>query len=434
MAKSAASSPAAAVADSRVRHAVIAVFMQVVLTVVYSWSVFRGPLAVLHGWSKAQTNMPYAYALLGAAAGAIFGGLWHDRRGARVVASVGGLLMAVGSLVSAFAGNSLLILVIGYGVIAGFGGGMAYVVPIANLVQWFPEKRGMMVGLAVMGSGVSPLFWGPTIEAIIGHDPARYAQSLTETFLVMTAIFLVALVGAAQFLRVPPPGWKPAGWTPPPVEKRVREVPSKTMLGTWQFYALWVIFFLGTSIGLTAIGQASPLIHDMIGTSTPISAGFAVGIMGIFNGAGRLGWGTISDRIGRKPVLLAMSAVSVIACLGFLRTSSGFWDVLIGLCLAAFAYGGYLALMPSLTADYYGQSSIGGNYGMVFSAWGLCGFIMPGYFEGILDRTRAAGNLAAGYSEVYMKAAVLAIVVAVIVLFLRAPRTQAVQTKESNAS
>ena len=200
-----------------------------------------------------------------------------------------------------------------------------------------------------------------------------------------------------------------------------REVSSKAMLGTWQFYALWVAFVLGASVGLTAIGQASQLIQEVARTSAPISLGVAVGLLGIFNGSGRLTWGTVSDRLGRKVALLAMSAVSVTACLAFLRSASSFWGVFIGLCLVAFAYGGFFALMPAFTADYYGQSSIGGNYGLVFSAFGFCGFVVPGYFESLLDRARAAGNLVGGYSEVYWKLAILSAIVALMAALLRAP-------------
>ncbi|MGA3186572.1 MAG: OFA family MFS transporter [Bryobacteraceae bacterium] len=408
---------------SRARHAVVAVFMQMIVSVVYSWSVFRGPLAVLHGWSKAQTIMPYRYCLIIVALGCVIGGAWQDRRGARVVASVGGALVAAGFLVSAFSGNSLLGLVLGYGVLGGLGGGFAYVTPIANLVKWFPDKRGTMVGLAVMGSGLSPLFWGPLIEAIVGKDPSRFHESVPLTFIAMAIIFAVGVIGVAQFYEVPPPGWRPAGWTPTVEGPRVPDASAREMLATWQFYALWLIFLLGAAVGLTVIGQASPLIHEFAKTSAPVSAGVAVGIMGIFNGAGRLGWGTVSDRIGRRSALLAMSCVSIVACLGFLRSAAGFWDLIAGLCLAAFAYGGFLAVMPSLSADYFGQSHVGGNYGLLFSAWGICGFLVPGYFEARLDRARETGNLVAGYQDVYLKLAILAAIVAAIAAILRSPRS-----------
>ncbi len=420
MAQAAAS--LATVPASRARHAVIAVFMQMMLAVVYSWSVFRGPLTILYGWSKTQTIAPYRYQLVMVAIGSVIGGLWQDRKGARLVATVGGSMLVLGCILAAFFGGTVFGLVLVYGVLAGLGSGFVYVTPIANLVKWFPDKRGMMVGLAVLGSGVSPLFWSPLIEALIGKNPTALHETIPRTFLVMAAIFTISIVGSAQLFRVPPPGWKPDGWNPPAGRSATRELSAGQMLSTWQFYALWVIYLLGTSVGLTAIGQASPFIQEVSHAGAPMSAGVAVGLMGLFNAGGRLSWGTISDRIGRKFTLLAMSAVSVVACLGFLRSASGFWGVIIGLCLAAFAYGGYLALMPAFSADYYGPSNVGGNYGLLFLAWGVCGFLVPGYFEGILDHAREAGNLAAGYQDVYLKLAIFALIVAILASLLRAPR------------
>jgi len=418
--------PAAIVAvasPGRARHAAVAVVMQVVVSVVYSWSVFRHPLTVLHGWSKAQTIMPYRYTLLCVAIGAMVGGLWQDRRGSRLVASAGGLLVAAGCALSARFGGTVVGLVIFYGVLGGLGSGFAYVTPIANLVKWFPDKRGTMVGLAVLGSGLSPLFWSPLIEALIGKDPSRFVETIPLTFYLIGAIFLIVVVGAAQFYRVPPAGWTPAGWVPPATLPR-HSIPSRRVLATWQFYALWATFFLSASVGLTAIGQASLLIQEVARASAPVSAGVAVGIVGMFNGAGRLGWGAISDRSGRKIALMAMSAVSVFACVVFLRNAAGFRDAIAGLCLVAFAYGGFLAVMPSLVADFYGDSSIGGNYGLVFSAWGIAGFLVPGYFEGLLDRARAAGNLAGGYNETYWTLAAFGLAAALIAISLRAPLTE----------
>jgi OFA family oxalate/formate antiporter-like MFS transporter len=358
------------------------------------------------------------------AMGMILGGFWQDRKGSRLVATIGGLLLSAGCLVSGIRGDTVGGLVFGYGLLGGLGAGFTYVTPIANLVKWFPDKRGTMLGLAVMGSGISPLFWSPLIEFFVGKNPVRFNETIPRTFYVMAAIFAIAIVGAAQLYRVPPVGWKPPDWNAPPEAARPREISSQKMLTTWQFYALWMIFFLGASVGLTAIGQASLLIQEAAPNSAPISVGVAVGLLGIFNGAGRLGWGAVSDHLGRKQALLGMSVVSVVTCLAFLRTASTFWGVMIGLCLAAGAYGGYLALMPSLTADYYGQNSIGGNYGLVFSAFGMCGFLVPGYFEGLLDRAREGGNLAGGYNEVYGKLAVISAVGAAIAALLRTPRTK----------
>jgi OFA family oxalate/formate antiporter-like MFS transporter len=416
------SAPVATTPTGRIRYAAAAVAMQVLLGVIYSWSVFRGPLAQLHGWSKTQTIAPYRYSLLAFAAGMIVAGFWQDRKGPRVVASIGGFLLGLGCLLAAFLGDTVGGLIFAYGIVAAVGVGFAYVTPIATCIKWFPDKRGMIVGMAVMGFGVGPLVFGPLLQALIGSDPARLGETIPRTFLILSAIFFVGVIGAAQFYKVPPPGWRPEGWTPPTGRAAAVEISPRGMLGAWQFYVLWLLYFLGTSVGLTAIGEATPLLQEMAKTSAAMSAGMALGVMSIFNGVGRLAWGSVSDRFGRKTAVLAMCAVSATACLGPLRSASGFWMLLAGLCMAAFAYGGYLALMPSFTADYFGPKNVGANYGLLFTAWGICGFVVPGYFASIMEGARLAGDLAAGYREVYWKLAVIATAGAVATAFLRPPR------------
>jgi OFA family oxalate/formate antiporter-like MFS transporter len=217
----------------------------------------------------------------------------------------------------------------------------------------------------------------------------------------------------------------------PPAKRAVGgDLPPAESLRTWQFYALWLLYFLGTSVGLTAIGEATPLLRQMAGSGGFVSAGTALGIMSVFNGAGRLGWGSFSDRFGRKAAVLGMSAAAIIACVGLLRTAGSFGVLLAGLCLVAFSYGGYLALMPSFTADYLGPKHVGANYGLLFTAWGICGFVVPGYFASIMDRAKAAGNLAAGYEQVYWTLAALSLCGALIVPFLRPPRERIGQTSQ----
>lgn len=405
---------------SRTRYAAAAIVMQILLGVIYAWSVFRGPLATAYGWTKSQTIAPYRYSLLVFAAGMIIGGFWQDRKGPKIVAMAGGALLGLGWLLASFIGNTPEGLILSYGCLAGLGVGFAYVTPIAMCVKWFPDKRGMIVGLAVMGFGVGPLLFGPLLEALIGKDPAALTTTIPNTFRVLAVMSAVGVIGAAQFYRVPPPGWRPAGWNPPALNANVRvDYPPNDMMVTWQFYALWLMYFLGTSVGLTAIGEATPQLQEMAKAGAGISAGLALGIMSIFNGLGRLGWGSVSDRIGRKGAVLGMCAVSIIACVFFLRQATDFWMLLVGLCLVGFSYGGYLALMPALTADFYGPKNVGANYGMLFTAWGICGFAVPGYFAAIMDRAKTSGNLAAGYNEVYLTLAAIALVGALVATTLK---------------
>jgi len=322
-------------------------------------------------------------------------------------------------------GRDLTALIVTYGCIVGIGTGFGYVAPIATLVKWFPDKRGLMVGLAVLGVGVSPLVFAPFVTALIGNDPARFTSTIPSTFVVIGLVMGLGVIGAAQFCKTPPPGWKPDGWKPGPASASTREqITPGAMMATWQYWVLWVVYFLGASVGLTAISQVSPLVSTLAKTSAVASGAVALGVMSVFNGVGRLTWGAVSDRVGRIKTLLVMSALSVIACAFLLRGATGFWQLLIGLCAAAFAFGGFLALVPAITADYYGPKHVGANYGLVFTAFGISGFVMPKYFAVLVDRAKASGNIAGGYDQVYLILAGMMVVCGLLALTLRAPKAR----------
>jgi MFS transporter, OFA family, oxalate/formate antiporter len=407
---------------SRLPYAVAPILMQVLLGMLYSWSVFRGPLAKAYGWTNFQTNAPFSYSILALVAGTLLGGWWQDRSGPRLVASAGGALIGIGWLLSAVLGSTPGALILTYGCIVGLGTGFGYVAPIATLVKWFPDKRGMMVGLAVMGIGISPLIFGVLIERLIGTDASRFASTIPSTFITIAIISVVGVVGAAQFCKTPPAGWKPAGWAPGPASAATRQqTPPGGMLATWQFYALWLIYFLGASVGLTAISQVAPLAASMPKTSAALTGGMAVGIVAVFNGVGRLAWGSVSDRLGRMRTMLVMGLCAALACGFVVRGAAGIWQLLAGLCIAVFAFGGYLALMPAVTADYYGDKNVGANYGLVFTAFGASGFFVPTYFARLVDAAKQAGNVAAGYQEVYLILAGMAAAAGLLTLVLRTP-------------
>ena len=407
---------------NRWRFVAAALVMQLCLGVLYSWSVFRGPLESLHGWSKETSIAPYTFSLLFFTVAMVLAGFWQDRKGPRLVGSVGGVLLGSGCLLASLMGDTEWGLIVAYGVLGGLGVGFAYVTPIATCIKWFPDKRGMIVGLAVMGFGAGSLIFAPLLESLIGSDPALYASTIPRTFVVMAVVFYVVVIGAAQVYRVPPRGWKPAGWEPPPAAAGAKqEFRSSEMLRTWQFYVLWLIYALGTSVGFVAIGQAAPIVREMAAGGALLSGGAALGVMSLFNGLGRLSWGSLSDKIGRNSTTFAMYSIYIVACLFLLRTAGGFWPVLIGLCMVGFCFGGYLALLPSFTADYFGAKNIGANYGIMFTAYGLSGYFVPRYFASVMDRARQAGNLAGGYEQVYLTLAGFAALGIVLVLIVRKP-------------
>jgi OFA family oxalate/formate antiporter-like MFS transporter len=404
-----------------------ALVMQLCLGVLYSWSVFRPVLEKANGWKGTVSIAPYRYSLLFFTVAMIIAGFWQDKKGPKLVGSVGGLLLGAGCLLSAAMWQNPMGLNFAYGILGGLGVGFAYVTPIATCVKWFPDKRGTIVGLAVLGFGAGSLIFAPVIEQLLGKDPAMYATTIPRTFVILGIVFLICVIGAARIFEVPPAGWKPEGWTPPAAGTTAsgaamkQEFSPGEMAKTWQFYALWLIYFLGTSTGITAIGQAAPLVKELAAATAIMSAGAALGIMSAFNGVGRLAWGATSDKIGRKATTICMFALYIVACVFLLRNVTSFGQALAGLCVVGFCYGGYLAMMPSFTADFYGPKNVGANYGIVFTAWGICGFVVPGYFAGIIQAAKDAGNVAAGYNQTYFTLAGFCIVGIILVLILKKP-------------
>lgn len=387
--------------------AAAAVVMQVCLGIIYAWSVFRAPLEQHYGWSKTISIAPYRWSMLFFTLAMIVAGLWQDKKGPRLVGTVGGLLLGSGCLLAAFIGHTPAGLNLSYGVVAGLGVGFAYVTPIATCVKWFPDKRGLVVGLAVMGFGIGSLVFAPLLEALLGKDPAQYATTIPRTFLLLSVLFFVVVTGCAQLYRVPPAGWRPEGWTPTAAQAAAVDIGPGGMLRSWRFYVLWIVYFLGSSIGLTAIGESAPLVRELAGSTAAMSGGAALGVMSLFNGVGRLAWGAASDRVGKRSVLVTMFAISTVTCAALLPNTTDFRRVLAGICLVGFCYGGYLALMPALVAEFYGSKRIGANYGILFTAWGAAGFTVPRWIASVLENKKQQGLLAAGYNEMFYTLAIL---------------------------
>lgn len=402
--------------------AAAAVTMQMCLGIIYAWAVFRGPLEQAYGWSKTMSIAPYRWSILFFTLAMIVAGFWQDRKGPRLVASVGGLLLGGGCLLASFIGSSHAGLVFAYGVVAGLGVGFAYVTPIATCVKWFPDKRGLVVGMAVMGFGLGSLVFAPLLEALLGKDPMWFALTLPRTFRILSAIFFVVVIGCAQLYQAPPAGWRPEGWTPPTGAAAARaDYGPAAMLRTWQFWAVWVVYFLASSVGLTAIGEAAPLVRELAGSSMIMTAGAALGVMSLFNGVGRLLWGAVSDRAGHRAAMIATAAISTATCALLLPGASSFGRVLAGICLVGFCYGGALAVMPAVTAAFFGPRHIGANYGILFTAWGAAGFVVPRYCASIIEQAKAAGQLTAGYDRVFYTLAGLAALGIVTAALVRRP-------------
>ncbi len=383
-----------------------ALIIQVSLGAVYIWSVFQTPLKSAFGWTETQVTLPAQIVLAVFALAVIYGGRIQDRLGPRIVATAGGLILGIGLLLASFTNRvgdrfALGWLLLTYAVLGGAGIGAAYVCPIATCVKWFPDKRGLITGLAVAGFGAGAFFFAPLARGLIGGTPYNLFNAdlfplpelgVFRTFLALGVIFLVAVVAGAQLLRNPPPGYVPAGWTASAAVAGggapKTDVGPRDMLRTPVFWLLWVTYFIGCASGLMVIMKASPIWQSFrIGAMTPpvsaedfkavVTAGaMAVSILAVFNSAGRILWGKISDMVGRTPTLVAIFFLCAAAMLA-LDWMRSYPLYLLGVCVIGLCFGGFLAMYPAVTADFFGTKHIGVNYGWMFSAYGVGGLAGP---------------------------------------------------------
>src|SRR5712672_3086253 len=347
------------------------VFLQIALGAVYAWSVFRVPLAKQFGWSISEVTLTFTISIFVLGFAAFFGGLWLNREGPRVVALTGGALYGLGVFLASFSHN-LWWLYLSYGVIGGIGLGFSYIVPVAVLVKWFPDRRGLITGIAVGGFGAGALVTAPVATRLI------QSVGVLPTFAYLGIAFLLITVAAGYFMQNPPVGWKPKGWVPTSSQASQRSGRDYTLgqaLRTWQWWALWLLLFLNTCAGISVISQESPLFQELARIGAATAAGM-VGIVSIGNALGRVFWAWASDSITRRATFAVMflgqavlfwflpslNSPAVLTCVSFV----------ILMC-----YGGGFGTMPAFAADYFGSNNVGPIYGLMLTAWGFASAFGP---------------------------------------------------------
>jgi OFA family oxalate/formate antiporter-like MFS transporter len=352
--------------------AIAGVFMQLALGAVYAWSVFRTPLAKQFGWSISEVTLTFTISIFVLGFAAFFGGLWLNRKGPRVVAITGGLLYGLGVFLASFSGGKLWLLYLTYGVIGGIGLGLSYIVPVAVLVKWFPERRGLITGVAVGGFGAGALITAPLATRLI------QSVGVLHTFAYLGIAYLVVTVIAGYFMQNPPEGWKPEGWSPTASQVSQRAQHDYTLgeaLKTWQWWALWLLLFLNTSAGISVISQEAPLFQELAGVTAVVAAGM-VGLVSIGNAFGRVFWAWVSDLITRKATFFVMFLLQAFLFWTFPNIHSvavlGIVSFVVLMC-----YGGGFGTMPAFTADYFGSRNVGPIYGLMLTAWGFASAFGP---------------------------------------------------------
>jgi MFS transporter, OFA family, oxalate/formate antiporter len=393
--------------------AVAAVVMQLGLGSLYAWSVFRQPLSAHYSASVTGVNVAFFVAILVFGISTLAAGFLLRHVGPRFVGVAGGVLFGTGVFLSAFAEGSLTFLYFTYGVVAAVGGGLGYIVPVAVLPKWFPDRPGLAYGLAVVGFGIGPVINVPLISTILSATDGPF-----QTFGVLGLSYAALIGGAAWFVRTPledrespvPEGREQGDEKPEGTSYFLRRA-----LGTWQWYALWVVFLLNTTVGVAVYSDAKAMAGSIGGATAAVASGFVM-IVAVSDTAGRLVWPILSDKIGGANVFLAMFLVQAAALLMMPVLGAGSFALFCVLASAvASCYGGGYATMSALTAAYYGPRDIGTIYGGILTASSVAGFGAP------LLLARSA-DVTGSYDLALYATGGIMLVGAVIPLALKAPR------------
>lgn len=364
---------------------------------VYAWSVFNKPIEALHpAWPRGAAAYTFSVAIVLLGLSAAFGGTWLERHGPRRAATVAALLFGGGLMLGSVgvAQGWLWLLYLGYGVVGGAGLGLAYVSPVSALIKWFPDRRGLATGMAVLGFGGGALIAAPLKERLIG------AYGVSDTLLILGGAYLVIMLGAAQLLRRPAPGWTPDGWTAP-VGVGASDLTMPMAVRTRQFWLLWGMLFINVTAGIAILAQASPLMQDMF-RRTPEQAAAMLSVIAGFNAFGRIFWATLSDWIGRRAVFMLFFAVQAVLFAAIPGMgAAGQWGLFQVAVVVIFTmYGGGFATIPAFLADMFGARNVGAVHGVILTAWSAAGVAGPILITRVREAEIAA--LSAGASLVHI--------------------------------
>ena len=386
------------------------VLMNLSLGALYGWSLFVPALQQNLHLSREQASNIFSIAIAVFALCFLIGGRLQDKKGPYLVSMIGSLLFGTGFLLSSYA-TSLKEMYFAFGLVVGAGAGFGYVTPIGVAAKWFPDRRGLVLGISIGAFGAGSAILGPIVPSLIADLSWRAVMRW------LGVIYFVATLVGAQFLKNPPPGWVPAGWNPSltsPGAATGADYSPAEMLGTSHFWRLLVGYVLGTSAGLMVISQLLPYVRQTMPGVGPAIAGTAITIGAVGNAAGRIFSGWLSDSFGRVKTLALMVLISALALpfLGRIHSVLLLWPLLF---IVYYCYGTQLSLYASTTADFFGARNMGTNYGLVFLAWGVAGVLGPKLGGRIYDQFQS-------YTRAFDIAAILLGIAWVIIVTLRAPQ------------
>jgi OFA family oxalate/formate antiporter-like MFS transporter len=355
---------------------------------VYAYSVMTLPLKELHGWQKSDITMAFSLAILFLGFSAAFLGRSVEKMGPRKSGRLAAIFYSCGIMGSGLAVKigSLPLFLLCYGVIGGIGLGVGYITPVSTLVKWFPDRRGLATGMAIMGFGFAAMIFGPIMAKLF------LVMDIWKVYFLLGAVYFCLIFGSSLYIAPPPAGWLPPGYSAAAsesgrkvIKKDLAQLTVAEALRTKRFYCMWVMLFINITCGIALISVASPMAQEVVGLS-PMQAATMVGLMGLFNGGGRIGWASFSDYLGRARTYMAFFIIQVFAFLALTKTTNPlFFQCLIFIILTC--YGGGFSTLPAFLGDMFGTKQLGTIHGYELTAWGLAGMVGPSIVTRVLEAT-----------------------------------------------
>ncbi len=357
---------------------------------VYAYSVMTNPVKDIFDVDGSVIKWAFKIAILLLGLSAAFLGRWIEKVGPKVSGTTAGIFYGVGILGSGLAVQieSLTLFYICYGVIGGIGLGIGYITPVSTLVKWFPDRRGLATGMAIMGFGFAALIFGPVMQSLFD------TVGVSNAFYVLGVIYMILILSSARYIEKPPEGYLPEGFKPgegKKIKADISNIDANESLKTSRFYYIWIMMFINIACGIAIISAASPMMQEKL-NYTPMEAAAVVGLIGVFNGLGRIIWSTLSDYLGRANTYIVFFAFQILAFY-FLPKIGMELTFLIVLFTVITMYGGGFATLPAFLGDLFGTKQLGAIHGMVLTAWALAGVVGPTIYDvvkhatGSLDET-----------------------------------------------
>ncbi|RWZ58247.1 MFS transporter [Halobacillus fulvus] len=387
--------------------ALCAVGIHISIGSVYAWSNFTEPLSNEFSWSATQVQFTFSLAILFLGLSAAFLGWFVEKYGPRVAGITAAIFFGIGVAGSGIAVQvgSLWLLYVFYGVLGGIGLGVGYIAPVSTLVKWFPDRRGLATGMAIMGFGFAAAIASPVMNFLIG------SVGLASTFYILGISYFIIMIGSSLYISRPPEDWTPEGYNPEENEdtdhKDLAYMKAKDSLKTKRFYYLWIMLFINVTCGIAVISAAKPLAENSIGMSTAAAATL-VGVMGVFNGLGRIGWASASDYIGRSNTYVTFFILQIGLFLVLSWTSMA-WLFVFALGIIYTCYGGGFSTIPAFIGDLFGTRELGAIHGYILTAWAAAGLAGPIFAAWMQDTTGSYENSLIYFAGLFIIALVVSI-------------------------